>query len=729
MLITYKMSKTLIIHTENKSKLYNLFQNIERLDIRKDLELFLYSKGYSPWEDEELRKHIISFKTYNAYITQKSKIDSIIDTVFRVKTEDVLIVDEEIDEIREDNFSFININKNEFLKLNLDTKYQSIKWFIIDLLSQQTKKEINISDDTNDCLRYKEKLKSTTFFEKIIYVDGGLGDHVMALPFLEKFQNEIHICCKYPFMYEHLNIKGFIHWNDPLFGGYSRFVYEYGSKNNSNTIIDAFFEMHGYNRDNEDVLVYNGIRLPNNDINSFGKKIALICTSAAKIQGFDSNKDWKDVRWLKLVNELKKRDYYVIQVGTSKDNQIPTVDLKFLDKPIPNIAGLIESSSIWISVDTFFHHFASSIKPEVGICLTPFYNDHAKHPGVTYIEKDCGKNYWDRRWWMDLQQPERKECMDLIQVEDVLKTFKKKILIATLYFKNQGGSDLYVFELAKEFVRMGHDVSVIARYLDEDFTKMAEKNGIKILSLEHPPCYEYGKNPEDKHLIFKNCDVDYDIIHLNQNWVSDYICQLYPEVKKVSTIHSAIYSPEDPFIHESIKKYICVTPDVKKYVVDKFNVDEEKTRLIYNPINIDKFKNKNNSDKNYILFVGNLNYLRKNTLFDLVERAKNENKELWIIGKKDESFIDDLLKNNNVRYHEYSNDIEELIRNSSYTASLYFGRAMIESFICDKDCLVYDVNEYGDILSAQMLKPFENMEKFYSNNVAKEIMDVYNEIL
>lgn len=54
---------------------------------------------------------------------------------------------------------------------------------------------------------------------------------------------------------------------------------------------------------------------------------------------------------------------------------------------------------------------------------------------------------------------------------------------------------------------------------------------------------------------------------------------------------------------------------------------------------------------------------------------------------------------------------------------------MIESFICDKDCLVYDVNEYGDILSAQMLKPFENMEKFYSNNVAKEIMDVYNEIL
>jgi hypothetical protein len=110
----------------------------------------------------------------------------------------------------------------------------------------------------------------------------------------------------------------------------------------------------------------------------------------------------------------------VIQVGSIKDNQIPIVDLKFLDKPISNLASLVDSSDLWLSVDTYFHHFASAIKPSVGICLTPFYNDHAKHVGVRYLEKDCGKNYWDRRWWLDLQQPERKECMDLITVEDVL---------------------------------------------------------------------------------------------------------------------------------------------------------------------------------------------------------------------------------------------------------------------------------------------------------------------
>jgi hypothetical protein len=423
------MSKTLIVYTENRDKLNRLFENIDKLTIRKDLELFLYSKGYSPWEDEEIRNKITSFKTYNAFISQKSKLDTVIDSIFKVNTDDVLIVDENLESVgesydNENNYDYILSNKKEILKLNFDTKYETIKWFIIDLISQKIKKQINISDNTNDCIRYNTKLKSTTFFEKIIYVDGGLGDHVMALPFLEKVQNEIYVCCKYPFMFQHLNVKGFIDWYDHLFGGYSRFVYEYGSKNNSKTIIDAFFEMYGYDRDQSDVLKYNGLRNSNNDINSFGKKIALICTSAAKIQGIDSNKDWKDVRWLKLVNELKKKDYYVIQVGTSKDNQIPIVDLKFLDKPVPNLAKLIEDSSLWISVDTFFHHFASSIKPDVGICLTPFYNDHAKHHGVTYIEKDCGKNYYDRRWWMDLQQPERKECMDLIQVENVLKEIK-----------------------------------------------------------------------------------------------------------------------------------------------------------------------------------------------------------------------------------------------------------------------------------------------------------------
>jgi len=425
------MKLTIVIHTENKDKLSKLFELIEKNPNKKYFSLYLHAKGYVPWEDDKLKNVIVSFKSYNAFPTIKSKIESVVEIVSIVKDEKILIFDEDCDSFNlnewdDKRFNFLLSSKEDIIKLNLDTKYQTLKWFIVDLISQKNKTKVGIIDDSEDSIRYFKKIESPIFYNKIIYVDGGMGDHIMALPLLEKIQNDIHICCKYPFVFEHLNSKGIIHWDDDLFGGYKRFVYEHGSLNDSKTIIDAFFEMYGYERNENDLLVYNGIR-EKNQINTNGKPIALICSSAAKIQNLDSNKDWGDIRWLKLVHELQKQNYYVVQVGTIKDNQIPTVDLKYLDKPLSELSSLIDNSSLWISVDTFFHHFASSIKPNVGICLTPFYNDHAKHKSVTYIEKDCGKDFSDRKWWTDLQQPERKECMDLIQLEDVLPYIKDNI--------------------------------------------------------------------------------------------------------------------------------------------------------------------------------------------------------------------------------------------------------------------------------------------------------------
>lgn len=419
------MNITIIIHSQNADKLRNLFRLINKRGDKNNFILQLHAKNYIPWEFEDIKNEIISFKEYSAFPTEKPVNSSIVELISKTKTKDVLILDEDCESIQLkpwDNtyYNFLFCQKNDILKFNLDTKYHTLKWFIIDVLTQKHQKTISYNDNSTDYKRYVDKLWSPLIKEKIIYIDGGLGDHIMALPLLEKIGKDVYVSCKYEFVYDFLPIKGFVNWNDELYGGYSRFVYEYGSANNSPTIIDAFFNMYGYDRDMNDILKYNGKRESNPEIQT-NKKIALICTSAAKINNQDSNKDWRDIRWFKLVNELQKKNYYVIQVGTSKDNQIPNVDYKFLDKPLSNLASLIDNCNLWISVDTFFHHFASAIKPTVGICLTPFYNNHAKHFGVLYIEKDCGKNYHDRRWWMDLQQPERKECMDLIMVEDVLE--------------------------------------------------------------------------------------------------------------------------------------------------------------------------------------------------------------------------------------------------------------------------------------------------------------------
>ena len=477
------MSTTLIIHTENRDKLLKIFQYVEKSYYKKDLSLYLHSKDYYPWNEDELSKYITSYRKYDAYPTTKSKVESVGEMLSKVKGNRVLIVDEDSDFFdltswNENNFSYLFSKKEDILDLNFDTKYDSLKWFIIDLMSQRKNKTYDIKDTTNDCIRYNSKIQSPMFNEKIIYIDGGMGDHVMALPLLERVQKDVYVCCKYPVVFEHLNIKGFVGWNDELFGGYRRFVYEYGSTNNSKTIIDAFFDMYGYTRWSSDKLIYNG-RREKNEIQNNGKKIAVICTSAAKIQGLDSNKDWRDVRWFKLVHELKKRGYYVIQAGTSKDNSIPSVDEKFYDKPLANLASLVDECSLWLSVDTFFHHFASSIKPKSGICLTPFYNDHAKHPGVTYIEKDCGKNFESRKWWTDLQQPERKECMDLIQVEDVIPHIEiKKLEIGVLY--NVDKHNIHLLEFSAKNSRT-FSQSILVNFDDSDLEnelKELKDNGI-----------------------------------------------------------------------------------------------------------------------------------------------------------------------------------------------------------------------------------------------------------
>lgn len=415
---------TIVIHTENQDKLRKLLKVIKNFKGNEYFDINLNAKGYIPWDDEEIKTSIISFSKYSANLTEKLKTDSIVELITKSNNDYVLILDEDCSSIRLNEFDDRNIDslycsKKRLLGLNMDSKYQSMKWFIIDLLSQFEKTKLEFNDDSEDCVRYNTKVENLIFYDKIFYLDGGMGDHVIALPLLERIHNQVHICCKYPMVFKHLEFKGHIHWNDELFGGYRRFVYEQGSSNNSKTIVDSFFELYGYKRSDKDVLKYNGLR-ESNDLQNGDKKIALICSSAAKIQDIDSNKNWKEIRWLKLVNELQQRGYYVVQVGSFKDNQIPMVDLNFLDQPLPKLASLVDECSLWISVDTFFHHFAASIKPESGICLTPFYNDLAKHPGVKYIEKDCGKDFSSRKWWLDLQQPERKECMDLIQLEDII---------------------------------------------------------------------------------------------------------------------------------------------------------------------------------------------------------------------------------------------------------------------------------------------------------------------
>jgi len=71
--------------------------------------------------------------------------------------------------------------------------------------------------------------------------------------------------------------------------------------------------------------------------------------------------------WTELLTMLRDEGFYVIQVGTPNEKQLPADEWKF-GLPLKQLEELLESVDVWISVDNFFNHFATT-KGRRGIVL------------------------------------------------------------------------------------------------------------------------------------------------------------------------------------------------------------------------------------------------------------------------------------------------------------------------------------------------------------------------
>jgi hypothetical protein len=73
--------------------------------------------------------------------------------------------------------------------------------------------------------------------------------------------------------------------------------------------------------------------------------------------------------------------------------------------------------------------------------------------------------------------------------------------------------------------------------------------------------------------------------------------------------------------------------------------------------------------------------------------------------------------------------LKPFIAGAYETAGIQLGRTTIESWMSGKDSWIYKVNENGDIMSKEKTSPPEDIEKFYSENVAKQIKQEFLKIL
>ena len=244
-----------------------------------------------------------------------------------------------------------------------------------------------------------------------------------------------------------------------------------------------------------------------------------------------------------------------------------------------------------------------------------------------------------------------------VNIKRVLRDGEKlKVLIGCLNFNNYTGSELYVFELAKGLIKQGHEVSICST-LGNPLSQIAKQMGIKLFPLQEPPGFKLGDGQwklktidgeivSQPKTLYKVADVKFDVIHLNHKPVTEHLLRMYPDTDTICSIHSEVISLEEPVKAPQIKKYIAIRPEIKDYIVNSFGIEEDSVSVVYNPIDSDRFRVNPNPPKRFnkrVLFVGTIDYLRRNTIQDLIETTKLNGEELWIVGKKNDNYLTEMM--------------------------------------------------------------------------------------
>lgn len=250
----------------------------------------------------------------------------------------------------------------------------------------------------------------------------------------------------------------------------------------------------------------------------------------------------------------------------------------------------------------------------------------------------------------------------------------QSVLFSCMMFGNMTGSELYVYDLAKEYIKQGIRVGVWATHYGDAYLEEAKSLGIKI----------YTRKPKEK----------FDIYHAQQVEPTQRVLGLG---KVIQTIHSEIL-PEYEFPVVGVDKYICVRPSIEAFTQIHTN---KPTKVIFNGVDTNLFyrTGKNNGR---ILFVGKDDYLRHKTIEDL----KKTRKLLHFQGTYEE--------------------VAEQTRECYKTASIMIGRTTIEGWLCGKVGIVYEVDESGKVKSKREYPPPMDLLPFTVGYMAEETLRYYD---
>jgi glycosyltransferase involved in cell wall biosynthesis len=206
---------------------------------------------------------------------------------------------------------------------------------------------------------------------------------------------------------------------------------------------------------------------------------------------------------------------------------------------------------------------------------------------------------------------------------------------------------------------------------------------------------------------------------------------LYPNTPAVMHIRSEVIPIfEVPIVNPIIKRYISIRDSITDYI-KTFGIAGDKIVTIDNPFDYKRFNRDYKPIKNpkeVILFIGTLDYLRKNILFDLIEMTKVNDQILWIIGADNGGYANELL-GEHVKYLGVKANVEDYLKKCDYTAGIFKGRTTIEGYLCGKPGWIYTVDSEGNILNKALQSVPDDIEKYKSDFSAKQVFNLYQEVI
>lgn len=322
-----------------------------------------------------------------------------------------------------------------------------------------------------------------------------------------------------------------------------------------------------------------------------------------------------------------------------------------------------------------------------------------------------------------------------LKVDDKFRNRKLKVLIGCLNFQGLTGSEISTMELAKGLSKNGCEVYVTSQ-IGRSFKIEAEKHNIKVYPIQEPPGFKVGdgkwslNTPQGQvvstpNTLYKVKEMNFDIIHANHTPITQRLLQLYPNNNFVNIVRSEVIDLENPIVDEKIKRYIAIRPSIKDYIVNNFDISEDNVDVVYNLFDKSRFTPKQlnkGTEKKVTLFVGTMDYLRKNAILDLIDNVE----ELWLVGKDSMGYakeFDEIYEN--VKYFPPTENIEDFVNKCDETAGIFLGRSTIEGYLCNKPAWVYTVNKEGYVLDKEYTEVPEDMSIFDNDKIIEKYKEIY----